>query len=116
MANQEIWWSAKEGTLVESERKLPKMDGSHTGNTTQTRVALEPPEPDPVKAPPHYTRLQPEPIDIIDAWNLPFYPAQVLKYIARAGFKDPKKLLEDLKKARFYLERWIQNVENRESK
>lgn len=65
---------------------------------------------DPVSAPPHYTRLEPQPIDVIEAWNLGFYAAQVLKYIARAGFKEPSKIVEDLKKARYYLDRWIKKV------
>lgn len=83
---------------MDSEREQPALVGPN-------------PPPDPVNHPPHYTRLNPQPLDIIDAWELSFYPAQVLKYIARAGFKDPKKLLEDLKKAEVYLQRWIRKVQ-----
>ena len=67
---------------------------------------------DPVTKPAHYTRLNPEPIDVIDAWGLGFYEAQVLKYISRAGYKDPAKHVEDLMKAAFYLHRRIQRLQN----
>lgn len=64
---------------------------------------------DPVSAPTHYTRLDPQPIDVIEAWGLPWHEAQILKYIARAGYKDDR--LTDLRKAKFYLDRLIAKVE-----
>jgi len=66
-------------------------------------------ENDPVNNPAHYTRLNPQPLDVIEAWHLNFHAGQVVKYIARAGFKGDA--LEDLKKARFYLNRWIETLE-----
>jgi uncharacterized protein DUF3310 len=66
---------------------------------------------DHINHPEHYERLKPEPIDIIDSWALGFYPAQILKYIARAGHKGPK--IEDLKKAQYYINRWIQKEESK---
>ncbi len=66
-------------------------------------------KPDLIQSPPHYARLNPEPIDIIEAWGLQFHLANVLKYIARAGHKDDE--LQDLKKARWYLDRKIQQIE-----
>lgn len=71
--------------------------------------------PDVVNAPPHYTRLKPEPIDVIESWGLDFHTAQVLKYISRAGHKDPSKETEDLMKAKFYLERRIARLQKGES-
>lgn len=45
---------------------------------------------------------------MIESWGLDFHRAQVLKYIARAGRKGgPGKYLEDLMKARYYLDRAI---------
>jgi hypothetical protein len=38
------------------------------------------------------------------------YLFNVLKYIVRAGKKDPNKEIEDLKKAQFYLQRRIDNL------
>jgi len=39
------------------------------------------------------------------------YLFNVVKYVARAGKKDDTKELEDLKKAAFYLDRKIKNLE-----
>lgn len=66
-------------------------------------------EVDPVGAPPHYTRLSPQPIDVMEAWGLDFHSCQVIKYLARAGYKGDR--LTDLRKARFYLDRAISKAE-----
>lgn len=66
---------------------------------------------DMVDHPPHYADLNPEPIDVIESWGLDFHLGQVVKYVARAGRKDPTKLIEDLKKARWYLTRCIERLE-----
>jgi len=54
-----------------------------------------------------------EVIKVCEAWDLDkdAYLFNVVKYIARAGKKDIKKEIEDLKKAKFYLERKIKNLE-----
>ena len=62
-----------------------------------------------VNHPKHYTAGKYEVIDVIEDWNLGFNLGNVIKYIARAEHKDNK--LEDLKKAKWYLEREIQNLE-----
>jgi len=54
-----------------------------------------------------------EAIKVIDAWNLGFSLGNTVKYISRAGKKDPNKELEDLKKAMFYLQHHINNLENK---
>lgn len=54
---------------------------------------------DPVNNPKHYTSGKIEVIDFIDDQKLDFYDGQVIKYVARAGKKDPAKTLEDYKKA-----------------
>lgn len=66
---------------------------------------------DPVSAPRHYVQMQPEPIEVIESWGLDFHRAQVLKYVARAPHKD--SFVEDLKKARWYLDRLIAIEEGR---
>lgn len=58
---------------------------------------------DKVNHPAHYTRSIIEPALAIRAWGLGFWLGNVVKYIARAGHKDPATLLEDLKKAQWYL-------------
>ena len=71
-------------------------------------------ENDPVNHPSHYTDGGIETLDFIVAKKLDFFLGQVCKYISRAGKKDPAKELEDLKKARFYLERKIELLEKAE--
>jgi hypothetical protein len=55
-----------------------------------------------------------EVIKVCEAWELhqDAYLFNVVKYVARAGKKDPAKELEDLKKAAFYLDRRIKLLEN----
>ena len=52
-----------------------------------------------------------EAIKVIEAWELSFCLGNTVKYISRAGKKDPAKVLEDLKKAKWYLDREIEKVE-----
>ena len=75
--------------------------------------AITPATDDPVNAPFHYTSGGVEVIDALEAWGLDrdFCLGNVVKYVARAGKKDPAKLTEDLKKARWYLDRRIKQLE-----
>jgi hypothetical protein len=52
-----------------------------------------------------------EAIKVIVAWGLNFCLGNTVKYISRAGKKDPNRLIEDLKKARFYLDYEISRLE-----
>lgn len=51
-----------------------------------------------------------EAIKVIEAWGLGFCLGNAVKYISRAGKKDAAKHVEDLEKARWYLDREIQNL------
>lgn len=51
-----------------------------------------------------------EAIKVIEAWNLDFCLGNTVKYISRAGKKEPSKELEDLEKARWYLDRKINQL------
>ena len=62
---------------------------------------------DPVNHPTHYTAARIEVIDFLEAWNLPFHLSNTIKYICRAGKKDPGRTIEDLEKAEWYLKRYI---------
>ena len=55
----------------------------------------------------HYNMGKYEPIDVIEDWELGFNLGNTLQYINRAGHKDKDKVIEDLKKARWYLDREI---------
>lgn len=52
-----------------------------------------------------------EAIKVVEAWDLDFHLGNVLKYISRAGRKKGAATIEDLKKARWYLDRKISNLE-----
>lgn len=52
-----------------------------------------------------------EAIKVIEAWGLGFHLGNVVKYVSRAGKKGAA--LEDLKKARWYLDRKIQLMEKK---
>lgn len=51
-----------------------------------------------------------EAIKVIEAWALGFSLGNAVKYIARCGRKGD--MLEDLKKARWYLDHTIESLEN----
>ena len=51
-----------------------------------------------------------EAIKVIEAWELDFNLGNTVKYISRAGKKNPEKELEDLLKAKWYLDRKIENL------
>jgi hypothetical protein len=44
-----------------------------------------------------------EVIDVVNAWDLNFQLSNAIKYIARAGKKDPEKVIQDLEKAIWYI-------------
>ncbi len=67
-----------------------------------------------VNHPPHYNHGRFEVIDVIEDWNLSFNLGNTVKYIARADHKG--SAVEDLKKARWYLEREIARREKDEQK
>lgn len=74
-------------------------------------VELEKIQTDEVKNPSHYTFGKIEVLNAIEDWKLPYHLGNVVKYIARAGRKSKDTELQDLKKAQFYLERYIKNLE-----
>lgn len=63
-----------------------------------------------VNHPSHYNFGKYEVIDVIDDWKLGFSLGNAVKYIARAGKKDPAKEVEDLKKAVFYINHEIERL------
>ena len=60
---------------------------------------------DYVNKPSHYNSGKIEVIDFIEDQNLNFNLGNAVKYISRAGKKDPAKFREDLEKAVWYLNR-----------
>lgn len=64
---------------------------------------------DVVNKPKHYN-VGLEPIEAIESWKLGYNLGNVIKYVARADHKG--KRIEDLKKARWYLDREINKNES----
>lgn len=75
---------------------------------SEVKAIKLPKQEDVINHPSHYTRGKIEVIDFIEDQQLPYHLGNVIKYIARAGYKGDK--LEDLKKARWYLDRYIKGV------
>ena len=61
---------------------------------------------------PSYYQNGIETIEAIEAWELGFCLGNAVKYISRAGKKDPTKTVEDLNKAIWYIQRRIYELEN----
>ena len=66
---------------------------------------------DKVNSPSHYKVGGIETIDFIEAKQLGYHLGNVIKYISRADYKDEK--LENLKKAQWYLNRAVSNLEKK---
>ena len=67
---------------------------------------------DNVNHPSHYNTVKIEVIEAIEDWKLDFCLGNAVKYIARAGKKDPNKTIEDLEKAIWYTNRRIEELKN----
>lgn len=71
---------------------------------------------DNVNRPQYYTDSKIEVIDYIEDKNLGFCLGNVIKYVSRAGKKhsvgktDKEKMIEDLNKAKWYLNRRIKEL------
>lgn len=51
-----------------------------------------------------------EAIKVIDAWQLGFSLGNAVKYISRAGKKNPEKEIEDLEKSIWYIQHHIDTL------
>jgi hypothetical protein len=82
-------------------------------NENETPEMITQPTNEMVNHPNHYGGEDNvyETIKIIEHFGINFHRGNTLKYLLRAGKKDPNKTLEDLKKAAWYLNREIENFE-----
>lgn len=72
----------------------------------------EEPKTEMVNHPSHYQSGRFEVIDVIEEFNLGFNLGNVIKYILRSDKKfEGMQLLQDLKKAKWYLEREIRKID-----
>lgn len=99
-----------------SRIRLPRGNGGQDhsqGTAPQPRndqgVPPEAPADDPIN--PSYWRMHPSGVECIDIIeHMTFNTGQVFKYIWRAGVKNEETLLEDLRKAQWYLDREIMRL------
>ena len=70
---------------------------------------------DTVQRPSHYADTKIEVIDYIEDKGFGYHLGNAIKYISRAGKKDPSKTVEDLRKAEWYIERYIQLIEGEQA-
>ena len=112
---QEIEVNESDLKVINDKKKEVNVSVEATDEQIDTKEALddvkEPVENDPVNHPTHYTDTKIEVIDYIEDKGLNFNRGNVIKYVSRAGKKDPNKEVEDLEKARFYLNREIERLE-----
>ena len=73
-------------------------------------ITIDEEEKEMINHPSHYNMGKYEAIDVIEDWQLNFNLGNTVKYISRAGHKDD--IVQDLKKALWYLEREIKRIEN----
>lgn len=87
---------------------MPKINGEIRG---PKGLCSDPvgPKPEMVNHPQHYA-FRYEPIDVINDWGLDFNLGNTVKYIARCERKGNK--IQDLEKAKFYLEDEIRRMNN----
>ena len=56
-------------------------------------------------APTHYSKFDVQPIEAIERWGLGFHTGNIVKYIVRSPHAGNE--MKDLKKAKWYLDRYI---------
>jgi hypothetical protein len=88
---------------AQKERAVAKAHGAAVAKTVRVLQAIS--KPDNVNHPPHYKVGGIEVIDFIESKKFNYNLGNVIKYVSRADHKGSR--LEDLKKARWYLDREI---------
>lgn len=95
-------------TIATGETKLMALK-----NTVSSLRENKEEEYEIVDHPQHYggADAKHEAISVIECWGLGFHLGNVVKYISRAGKKPDQDTISDLKKARWYLDRYIKQLE-----
>jgi hypothetical protein len=103
-------WGAARGSVCYTCRELYGPTMPKEKPKPQMDTSKRKPSHDNVNHPAHYTTGKIEVIDFIEDQKLPYHLGNAVKYIARAGKKDPKRYKEDLEKAAWYLNRFIASL------
>lgn len=98
------------------EEEIEKYQNSFAGHKFDPATGKVIP-PDMVNHPAHYGGLDNpyEACKVIEAWDLGWHLGSAIKYVARAGKKDPAKEKEDLEKAIWYIQRRISTLPEKAS-
>jgi len=99
---------------TDGELKQWQKDIMEKQNVQKTLLERFRDQNDPVNHPSHYTDGKIEVIDFIEDKKLGFHLGNAVKYIARAGKKDPAKTVEDLEKAIWYIKRYIEDYKEKD--
>ncbi len=92
------------GVQAWAEQKSEVVEGG------MIRTTYPPPKVDMVDHPPHYTQGKIECIEFIEDQKLGYHLGQAVAYIVRCRWKGTER--EDVRKAIWYLERYLKEVEN----
>ncbi len=99
--NNPSWFDKLEQRIHElHENKIDRIGPNLEGVVDQPT-----PPHDPVNRPAHYTTGTIEVLDFIEDQQFGYLDGQVIKYVSR--YRHKGKPLEDLQKAKFYLERLL---------
>ena len=82
------------------KHNIPPLDGTCLKCVSNN---LWEPANDPVNHPSHYNKGKIEVVDFIWDQKLNFDRGNAVKYLCRAGSKDPEKEIQDLEKAIWYI-------------
>lgn len=93
-------------------KQLKKIDQMLDICNKQIRENYDNKNKEMINHPQHYNMGKFEAIDVIEDWQLNFNLGNTVKYISRAGHKDD--IIQDLKKALWYLDREIKRLEKGE--
>lgn len=105
------WCTSLAGSFATREEATQVAEARQLSHGLQYRVVEDlgnyRPKPDDVTKPAHYTRLVPEPIEVLESWGVDWHTGNIIKYLVRAGHKPGADVVTDLKKAEQYLKRLI---------
>lgn len=105
-------WDKTQGNTFNTANWYPPLPNKPAEVVKPKSDSVAQPLVEKVNHPSHYGGADNvyEAIKVIENWGLGFCTGNVVKYISRAGKKDPKALIEDLEKARWYLDREISRL------
>lgn len=111
---ENIYASEKDGTITNELGKKARIPAIYTGNFSRVKSVSTESQTDPVNSPSHYTQGKIESIDAIESalgaeGFKGFLAGNAMKYVHRYRHKNG---IEDVKKARWYIDRLIKTLEN----